>query len=121
MLGRFGMSQDEQSTLGSGFHEGVTILVKPVGVSASSIHTDATIVMPRTGVIAGSAVGVGAGSLLQTAVQAQRLESQGAARARAEIDYEMVKAIAKGGDGGDSFGAGWGTGAGGCGEGEHGE
>ena len=65
MLGDLGMSQDGQSTVGSGFHEGVTIPVNPVGASGASLHTDATIVMPRTGVSAGA----GARSLLQTAVQ----------------------------------------------------
>ena len=94
------MSQDEQSSSGSGFHEGVTIPVKAVGASASSLHTDATIVMPRTGMSAGSAVGVGAGSLLQTAVQQRQTgDAVGGLKARHLGDYEMVKAIAKGGMG----------------------
>jgi hypothetical protein len=37
------MAENEQS----GFHEGVTIPVKPVG-AGSSIHTDVTVVMPKT-------------------------------------------------------------------------
>ena len=97
MLGGLGMSQDEQSSLGSGFHEGVTIPVKAVGASVSSIHTDATIVMPRTGVSAGSAVGVGAGSLLQTAVQGRVVDAS--VSADANVKYALVKAIAKGGMG----------------------
>jgi hypothetical protein len=47
------MAENEQS----GFHEGVTIPVKPVG-AGSSIHTDVTVVMPKT---AGAS-----GALLQT-------------------------------------------------------
>jgi serine/threonine protein kinase len=89
------MSQDEQSTLGSGFHEGVTIPVKAVGASGASLHTDATIVMPRTGVSAG----VGSGSLLQTAVQAKAAVVGGAVRADYAGGYDLTKSIAKGGMG----------------------
>jgi formylglycine-generating enzyme required for sulfatase activity/tRNA A-37 threonylcarbamoyl transferase component Bud32 len=86
--------------LGSGFHEGVTIPVKAVGASVSSIHTDATIVMPRTGLGAGSALGVGAGSLLQTAVQqGQTGDAVEGLKARYFGDYDMAKALAKGGMG----------------------
>ncbi len=83
------MAENEQS----GFHEGVTIPVKPVG-AGSSIHMDVTVVMPKT-------AGVG-GSLLQTAVQGKSADMVGAAagiRARAEVDYARGKAIGKGGMG----------------------
>ena len=83
------MAEDEQS----GFHEGVTIPVKPVG-GGSSIHTDVTVVMPRA---AGAS-----GTLMQTAVQVRAPGSAGLGvgmRARAEVDHDMVKAIAKGGMG----------------------
>ena len=83
------MAESEQS----GFHEGVTIPVKPVE-AGSSIHTDVTVVMPRT---AGAS-----GSLMQTAVQVRAARSAAASvgtRARAEVDYDMVRAIAKGGMG----------------------
>ena len=83
------MAENEQS----GFHEGVTIPVKSAGAGAS-IHTDVTVVMPRTAGVSGA--------LLQTAVQGKSAGMVGAAagmRARAEVDYDMVKAIAKGGMG----------------------
>jgi tRNA A-37 threonylcarbamoyl transferase component Bud32/tetratricopeptide (TPR) repeat protein len=81
---------DSQRT---GFHEGVTIPVKPVGASGASIYTDATIVMPRTGVMAG------VGSLLQTAVQAGAAVVGGVVRADYVGGYDLTKAIAKGGMG----------------------
>ena len=94
MLGGFGMSQDEQSSVGSGFHEGVTIPVRAVGAAGASLHTDATIVMPRTGVSAG----LGSGLLLQTAVQQRQTgDAVGGLRAHHQGDYDMVKAITKGG------------------------
>jgi serine/threonine protein kinase len=79
------MAENEQS----GFHEGVTIPVKPVGAE-SSIHTDVTVVMPKT---AGAS-----GALLQTAVQVKGTAS-GVPKAVYSGDYAMVKAIAKGGMG----------------------
>ena len=77
------MAENEQS----GFHEGVTIPVKPVG-AGSSIHTDVTVVMPKT---AGAS-----GALLQTAVQdaVQKVKSAPSAEAEYGGKYAMVKAIA---------------------------
>jgi hypothetical protein len=73
------MAENEQS----GFHEGVTIPVKPVG-AGTSIHTDVTVVMPKT-------VGV-EGSLLQTAVQAVTRPVVGVS-ADANVCYSLVRAI----------------------------
>jgi tRNA A-37 threonylcarbamoyl transferase component Bud32 len=87
VLDEGGMAENEQS----GFHEGVTIPVKPVG-AGSSIHTEVTVVMPRT---AGAS-----GTLMQTAVQQKRgVAGGGFVRANAEVGYDLVKAIAKGGMG----------------------
>jgi len=86
VLGGGGVVENEQS----GFHEGVTIPVKPIG-AGSSIHTDVTVVMPRT---AGAS-----GSLLQTAVQEAAVSSCEHVRAVPSGDYALVKAIAKGGMG----------------------
>ena len=80
------MAENEQS----GFHEGVTIPVKPVG-TGSSIHTDVTVVMPRT---SGAS-----GTLMQTAVQARSDAPTGGLWARVDSGYHMVRAIAKGGMG----------------------
>ncbi len=80
------MAENEQS----GFHEGVTIPVRPVG-GGSSIHTDVTVVMPRTAGVSGA--------LLQTAAQARSSVPEAGLWARVESGYHMVKAIAKGGMG----------------------
>ncbi|MEY5027641.1 MAG: hypothetical protein RLZZ244_3169, partial [Verrucomicrobiota bacterium] len=85
------MAENEQS----GFHEGVTIPVKPVG-AGSSIHTDVTVVLPKTTGVTGAS-----GVLLQTAVQdaVQKVKSAPSAEAEYGGKYAMVKAIAKGGMG----------------------
>jgi hypothetical protein len=80
------MAENEQS----GFHEGVTIPMRPVE-AGSSIHTDVTVVMPRT---AGAS-----GTLLQTAVQQKSVGNAGVVRADYVGGYDLTRAIAKGGMG----------------------
>ncbi len=72
-----------------GFHEGWAIPGKRGG-AGSSIHTDVTVVMPKT---------TGAsGALLQTAVQAVTRPVADVS-SNANVCYSLVKAIAKGGMG----------------------
>jgi formylglycine-generating enzyme required for sulfatase activity/tRNA A-37 threonylcarbamoyl transferase component Bud32 len=75
-----------ESTLGTGFHEGVTIPVKPVG-EGSSIHTEATIVNPRPV------------TLLQSAAQTAAPRLDRTPEAGYAGKYLMRQAIAKGGMG----------------------
>ncbi len=98
-----------------GFQGGVTIPVRSVG-AGSSIHSEETVVMPR----------VASGTLLQTAVQVRPVAAvpapvEEAVRADYIGGYDLSRAIAKGGDGGDSPCEGSGVEAGSCSEGEHGE